>query len=114
MVFLNLIKQNYGVRTATDLFGELTALWAGGVLDDSAHYFLAHARGKAMAAPDDPELDAGSKLAEMGKVDELEKELESLPEVQLANLNSKKQIVLAGPKMDIAQAQELLKAKKYI
>ena len=99
--------------TAGHSFGELTALWAGGVIDDNAYYLLAHARGQAMAAPDDPDFDAGCMLAVMGKVDELEKELESLPEVRLANLNSKKQVVLAGPKADIVQAQELLKAKKY-
>ena len=87
--------------TAGHSFGELTALWAAGVLEDKDYYILAHARGKAMAAPDDPDFDAGSMLAVMGKVDQLEKELTEFPEVKMANLNSKKQVVLAGPKADI-------------
>ncbi len=75
--------------TAGHSFGELTALWAAGVLEDKGYYLLAHARGKAMAAPDDPDFDAGSMLAVMGKVDQLEKELTEFPEVKMANLNSK-------------------------
>ena len=35
------------------------------------YYKLAHARGQAMAAPDDPDFDAGSMLAVMGKVENL-------------------------------------------
>ena len=98
--------------TAGQRFGELTALWAAGVLEDKDYYLLAHARGKAMAAPDDPDFDAGSMLAVMGKVDQLEKELKEFPEVKMANLNSKKQVVLAGPKADIEKVRGELKAKK--
>ena len=99
--------------TAGHSFGELTALWAAGVLEDKDYYLLAHARGKAMAAPDDPDFDAGSMLAVMGKVDQLEKELKEFPEVKMANLNSKKQVVLAGPKADIEKVRGELKAKKF-
>ena len=49
-------------------FGELTALWAAGVIDEVNYYKLAFARGQAKTAPDDPNFDAGSMLAVMGKV----------------------------------------------
>ena len=99
--------------TAGHSFGELTAIWAAGVLKDKDYYHLAHARGQAMAAPDDPDFDAGAMLAVMGKVDQLEQELSAFPDVKLANLNSKKQVVLAGPKADIEKAREHLKSKKF-
>jgi len=94
-------------------FGELTALWAAGVIAEDDYYKLAYARGQAMAAPDDPDFDAGSMLAVMGKVEKLEEDLTEFPDVVMANLNSKKQVVLAGPTADILQAHDALKAKKY-
>ena len=45
-------------------------------------------------------------LAVMGKVDQLEKELKEFSEIKMANLNSKKQVVLAGPKADIDKVRE--------
>lgn len=94
-------------------FGELTALWAAGVISEDDYYKLAFARGQAMAAPDDPDFDAGSMLAVMGKVEKLEEDLTEFPDVVMANLNSKKQVVLAGPTADILQAHDALKVKKY-
>ena len=94
-------------------FGELTALWAAGVISEDDYYKLAYARGQAMAAPDDPDFDAGSMLAVMGEVEKLEADLTEFPDVVMANLNSKKQVVLAGPTADILQAHDALKVKKY-
>ena len=94
-------------------FGELTALWAAGVIAEDDYYKLAYARGQAMAAPDDPDFDAGSMLAVMGEVEKLEADLTEFPDVVMANLNSKKQVVLAGPTADILQAHDALKVKKY-
>ncbi len=94
-------------------FGELTALWAAGVIDEVDYYKLAYARGQAMAAPDDPNFDAGSMLAVMGKVEKLEADITDFPEVVMANLNSKKQVVLAGPNEAILKAHDALKEKKY-
>jgi len=94
-------------------FGELTALWATGVIAEDDYYKLAYARGQAMAAPDDPDFDAGSMLAVMGEVEKLEADLTEFPDVVMANLNSKKQVVLAGPTADILQAHDALKVKKY-
>jgi len=93
--------------------GELTALWAAGVIAEDDYYKLAYARGQAMAAPDDPDFDAGSMLAVMGKVEKLEEDLTEFPDVVMANLNSKKQVVLAGPTAAILLVQDALKAKKY-
>jgi acyl carrier protein len=94
-------------------FGELTALWAAGVIAEDDYYKLAYTRGQAMATPDDPDFDAGSMLAVMGKIEKLKADLTEFPDVVMANLNSKKQIVLAGPTADILQAHDALKAKKY-
>ena len=94
-------------------FGELTALWAAGVIAEDDYYKLAYARGQAMAAPDDPDFDAGSMLAVMGEVEKLEADLTEFPDVVMANLNSKKQVVLGGPTADILQAHDALKVKKY-
>jgi acyl transferase domain-containing protein len=66
-----------------------------------------------MAAPDDPNFDAGSMLAVMGKVEKLEADVAEFPDVVMANLNSKKQVVLAGPTDSILKAHDALKEKKY-
>ena len=94
-------------------FGELTALWAAGVFADDDYYKLAYARGQAMAAPDNPDFDAGSMLAVMGNVENLEGDISKFPDVVMANLNSKKQVVLAGPNAAILQVHDALNAKKY-
>jgi len=56
-------------------FGELTALWASGVLDDQGYLALAKARGKAMAPPADPNFDAGTMVAVKGDVSKIRVEL---------------------------------------
>ncbi len=94
-------------------FGELSALWAGGVLDDEGFFTLVKARGKAMAPPEDPDFDAGSMLAVKGPLEALERELEALPEVTLANQNSPEQVVLAGPTAAIEAAAQELASKGF-
>ncbi len=94
-------------------FGELTALWAAGVVDEVNYYKLAYARGQAMSAPDDSNFDAGNMLAVMGKVEQLENDIVDFPEVVMANLNSRKQVVLAGPTEAILKVHDSLKEKKY-
>ena len=110
------IMRDAGLQTdfsAGHSFGELTALWAAGVIAEEDYYKLAYARGQAMAAPDDPNFDAGSMLAVMGKVEKLEADVAEFPDVVMANLNSKKQVVLAGPTDSILKAHDALKEKKY-
>ncbi|MBI9088117.1 MAG: SDR family NAD(P)-dependent oxidoreductase [Desulfobacterium sp.] len=94
-------------------FGELTALYAAGVMEEKDFYFLARARGKAMAAPDDGDFDAGTMLAVMGDVAGLEADLKAFPGVSMANHNSGKQVVVAGPCDAIAKAAAGLKDKGY-
>jgi len=99
--------------TAGHSFGEVTALWAAGVYSDEDYVKLAKARGKAMAAPDDPNFDAGGMVAVVGKLKNLKKDLEPYPNVVMANFNSNKQVVVAGPKEDMKAVAADLKEKGY-
>ena len=94
-------------------FGELTALWAAGVLNDQDYFFLARERGKAMAPPDDDNFDAGAMSAVMGDVKNIEPEIKDFPNVIIANHNSNIQVVIAGPTTDILKANERLKSKGF-
>ncbi len=94
-------------------FGELTALWAAGVLSDRDYYFLAKARGKAMSPPDDPNFDTGTMLAVKGDDKKIAEEIKDFPEITLANWNSANQVVLAGAKPAIAKIQQYLTEKGY-
>ncbi|MGB1288364.1 MAG: acyltransferase domain-containing protein, partial [Aggregatilineales bacterium] len=93
-------------------FGEVTALWAAGVMDDDTYYTLIRARGKAMAPPEG-DFDAGTMAAVLGDVSQLESDLAGLPDVVIANHNSGKQVVIAGPTASIEKAQTLLADKGY-
>jgi acyl transferase domain-containing protein len=94
-------------------FGELTALWAAGVLSDADYCFLVKARGQAMATPKDYQLDAGTMLAVKGDVNQVQKLIADFPLVNVANLNSPEQMVLAGTKAEIAKVAEILTAKGF-
>jgi acyl transferase domain-containing protein len=91
-------------------FGELTALWAAGVLSEEDYLFLVKARGQAMATPVDTS-EFGGMLAVRGDIRQVEELIKSYPEVRIANYNSQHQVVLAGKKTDITQVQDVLKAK---
>jgi acyl transferase domain-containing protein/acyl carrier protein len=94
-------------------FGELTALWAAGVLNEKDYLFLVKARGQAMAAPKDPLLDAGAMLAVKGDVNQVTELIQNFPQVTIANLNSPNQMVLAGTKAEISNVQEALKTQGF-
>ncbi|MEH1911323.1 MAG: beta-ketoacyl synthase N-terminal-like domain-containing protein [Nostoc sp.] len=94
-------------------FGELTALWAAGVLSTEDYLFLVKARGQAMAAPEDPDHDAGSMLAVKEDISKVEAVLRHFPQVAIANQNSPTQFVLAGPTAEIARVRETLHEKGY-
>ncbi|MBH8563478.1 acyltransferase domain-containing protein, partial [Nostoc sp. CENA67] len=89
-------------------FGELTALWAAGVLSDQDYLFLVKARGQAMAAPEDPDHDAGSMLAVKEDISKVQAVLRQYPQVSIANFNSPTQIVVAGPTAEIAKVRQTL------
>ncbi|MEH2438288.1 MAG: beta-ketoacyl synthase N-terminal-like domain-containing protein [Nostoc sp.] len=94
-------------------FGELTALWAAGVLSTEDYLFLVKARGQAMAAPEDPDHDAGSMLAVKEDISKVEAVLRHFPQVAIANQNSPTQFVLAGPTAEIVRIKEALHEKGY-
>lgn len=99
--------------TAGHSFGELTALWAGGVLNDRDYFVLAKARGKAMAPPDQADFDAGTMLAVKGDIDQVKALFANNPEVVLANWNSNNQVVIAGSKTAMTQARQQLEARGF-
>ena len=99
--------------TAGHSFGELAALWAGGVLSEGDFLRLVKARGKAMAPPPDADFDAGGMLAVKGALSDIQQEVENLGEVVIANLNSNTQVVLAGPTAAIENAHQVLGDKDY-
>ncbi|MBD2729713.1 acyltransferase domain-containing protein [Nostoc sp. FACHB-892] len=89
-------------------FGELTALWAADVLSDKDYCFLAKARGQAMAVPQDPGYDAGTMLAVKEDAVKVEAVLKHFPRVVIANLNSPRQVVLAGATAEITKVRQTL------
>jgi polyketide-type polyunsaturated fatty acid synthase PfaA len=95
--------------TAGHSFGELSALWAGGVLDEETFLDLVKARGRAMAPPEDgSQRDAGTMLAVTGPLAEIERAVDTLEDVVIANQNSPSQVVLAGPTPAIEHAASAL------
>jgi len=99
--------------TAGHSFGELSALWAGGVFGDADFFKLVKARGKAMTPPPDANRDAGGMLAVKGALANIEADVRNLPDVIIANINSTSQVVLAGPTEVIKHALGMLQAKGY-
>jgi acyl transferase domain-containing protein len=92
-------------------FGELTALWAAGVFDESDYLKLAIARGQAMSTGDST--DRGAMLAVKGNASQLQPLVDLFPEVVIANFNSDQQVVLSGATSSIALLQEKLSAQGY-
>lgn len=99
--------------TAGHSFGELSALWAGGMLSDEDFVRLVKARGRAMRPPADPGFDAGSMVAVQGPLDEVEAALEPFDQVTIANQNSNTQVVLAGPTDEMRRVAQELQAQGY-
>ena len=99
--------------TAGHSFGELTALWAAGVINEMDYYALAKARGKAMAPPNDANFDAGTMVAVKGDAEKIRAALQNDPEVTLANWNSNDQVVIAGSKPAMTRAQQVLNAQGF-
>lgn len=90
-------------RYAGHSFGELTALWAAGVLTREDFYQLARTRGQVMSPRMSSKEDPGAMLAVKGDAEKIRNELIDFPDVTLANWNSNNQVVLAGSKAAIAQ-----------
>ncbi len=99
--------------TAGHSFGELTALWAAGVLNDSDYMMLARSRGQAMAAPKDATVDTGTMIAVVGAPEKVAADIKDIKDISIANYNSNNQVVVAGVTSQIAIAIEELKGKGY-
>jgi polyketide-type polyunsaturated fatty acid synthase PfaA len=94
-------------------FGELTALWAAGVVSEEDYLYLVKARGQAMAAPQDPDHDAGAMLAVKEDISKVEAVLKHFPQVTIANQNSPNQVVLAGLTTEINKVRQVFQEKGY-
>ncbi|HMO59540.1 MAG TPA: beta-ketoacyl synthase N-terminal-like domain-containing protein [Roseiflexaceae bacterium] len=92
-------------------FGELSALWAAGALDDDTYDVLVRARGKAMAPPRAANgFDPGTMLAVGADAARVRELIAGLPDVSIANINTPDQVVLGGPHESITQARSHLAA----
>ncbi|QCI71500.1 MULTISPECIES: type I polyketide synthase [Vibrio] len=91
-------------------FGELSALFASGVISQDDYYQLAFARGDAMAAT--PEQgDSGTMFAVILDADKLpavESCISQFEGVSIANYNAPTQLVIAGPTATVQQAAQAL------
>ncbi|HEW99034.1 MAG TPA: acyltransferase domain-containing protein, partial [Beggiatoa sp.] len=94
-------------------FGELTALWAGGVLNDEDYFFLVQSRGQAMASPAVSNFDAGAMLAVIGDITVLQNIVEKFPTITIANWNSNIQVVLGGPTPDLEQIKQVFEKQNF-
>ncbi|TMM44809.1 type I polyketide synthase [Colwellia ponticola] len=106
--------------TAGHSFGELTALWAAGVLSEQDYMMLARSRGQAMAAPntdgngdESNDFDAGTMVAVVGDPEKVAAVIKDISDISIANYNSNNQVVVAGVTGQIAIATEALKAQGY-
>ncbi len=91
-------------------FGELSALYSAGWINENDFTSLAVSRGSHMAAAGKKEGDAGSMLAIQADLLQIEKliEKENL-DVVLANKNSRSQGVISGDTNEILRAKSLCK-----
>ena len=104
------ILEDFGVRpdvTGGHSFGELTALFAAGRIDDGSLELLACQRGAIMAdcTADGP---SGAMLAVFAAREEISALLsEHRLDVVIANNNAPRQCVLSGPAAEIEQSKQL-------
>ncbi len=113
---LTRILNRFGVRPDVSCghsFGELSALFSAGWIDDAAFLELAVARGLYMAQAGEKDGDAGSMLAVQAKLSVIEKLIEQEKlDLVLANRNSPLQGVLSGETSEIKKARKVCRQKK--
>ena len=107
------LLERFGLKpeaTAGHSYGELSALYAAGMIDADGLVTLSRERGRLMASQGD---DLGTMMAVKGSVEEVEKVLkESKTKVVLANKNSREQCVLSGSAEDLEALVPVLKKAK--
>ncbi len=89
-------------------YGEYVALHAGGVFDEETLAVLSEARGRSIIEAAEQEL--GTMAAVSGTRDEVEKAIDGLESVWIANLNAPKQTIISGTKQGIERASARLEA----
>ena len=91
-------------------FGELTALWAAGALDDDDFFALARARGKAMAPPPETGFDAGAMAAVSAPEERVAELLADRAGLVVCNRNAADQIVIGGGTEEVERLVAAAKA----
>ncbi|MFJ9521496.1 SDR family NAD(P)-dependent oxidoreductase [Kitasatospora sp. NPDC101801] len=91
-------------------FGELTALWASGALDDDAFFELARARGAAMAPPAEAGFDPGAMAALSATDVQIAELLGRFGGLTVCNRNAADQIVVGGGTEEVEQLVAAAKA----
>ncbi|MEQ9437503.1 MAG: beta-ketoacyl synthase N-terminal-like domain-containing protein [Cyclobacteriaceae bacterium] len=93
-------------------FGELTALWAAGVLKEEDYLKLACLRGQVMAQAA-KSADAGGMLAVQADVDTVVKIIsEHQLNLDISNINAPDQVVLGGSTADVERAAAVFTSHK--
>ena len=107
------LLERFGLKpeaTAGHSYGELSALYAAGMIDADGLATLSAERGRLMAGQGD---DLGTMMAVKGSVEEVEKVLaESGTKAVLANKNSREQSVLSGSDEELKALAPVLKKAK--
>jgi acyl transferase domain-containing protein/NAD(P)-dependent dehydrogenase (short-subunit alcohol dehydrogenase family) len=107
------LLESFGLRadaTAGHSYGELTALCAAGLLDETAFHSLSRLRGSLMAAGDH---DKGSMLAVSAPLSAIEQLLaEETLDLVIANRNAPAQAVLSGATDEIIRAVTACEKRK--
>lgn len=88
-------------------YGELTALWAAGVLSDADFHRASIARGRAVEMPSGL-ADPGAMLAAQMRQEEAGELLAAVPDIVIANDNAPEQLVFGGSTEAIARAHAWL------
>lgn len=88
-------------------FGEVTALWAAGVLGDDAFTGLARARGRAMEPDAGGGADAGAMAAVRMAAPALDDVLAEHPELTVCNRNSPEDHAVGGPTSAVTRFVEV-------
>jgi len=115
-VGLTRLLASLGIRpkmTAGHSYGELTALYAAGSLDEASLYRLSRDRAEAMLSCDGAQSDVGrgAMLAVRASEAAARSELAACEGVFLANVNGPRQVVISGRAAAVRTAQQRLEAR---
>lgn len=105
------LMQAFGIRPAMvagHSYGEFVALCAAGVFDEKTLYRLSEKRGRLMLESSDQDL--GTMAAVNARPEQIEKCLQAVENVWVANLNSPEQTIISGSSSGVQQAVDHLKA----